>query len=872
MMQGIKIGDCKWLASGRAREADAPIRSTDLAVRQLLLKGLLEWVLGYYVVKLVKTAFYITEHGKFGDRTFYFRQDVWEQATKPMLSKILNHQYEEIDNTENDKYILGASPIRLVPKTTGVRIITDMRVNNRKLKEAQHVLAYETKQQSNLIGSAIDGIQQLRQKLTEYKNRFSDNSGFYFVKADISKCFDTIRQDILLKLVRKSLCKREYILPKYGVLQQFTKSPVCLFQQDAVSLDELRPFPERAEKYAYKYRNAILVDNVTYKIRDLKQTWRLLEEHIKDNRIEGFHKAHVSQVYFADVNDIQTFCQVFKKGFPFFGAFANADKYDTNIDTEMKSQQTADLLTAEYKQHRKALNNLEMKLRQELETLGVEKDDLVHAQEYIKDHVTLFRFLRDSDFVEETAQKRLMDTIFWRISQDIHNMTWRSLANEFYDQGFAFFHKQDKLGRPIAVIRMRYFPKFRDKSLSEYMKPFACFVMEIARKLMWAQTCERNESFLVSQIAVIINIDKAPFVPVDAQLIGDLKEIVNERFPGSIGSVYVMNFGWMYQGIWQMVKLLLSDQAKSRVNFPSAKEIKELVEDEDLLQELGGADQFEWNIESDNVLQLYGCGRRVISPLPSPPIVPLTRPSRSGSMLSIVSSDDIFYDAADSLTFATPSTNFRSRSSSIYGTPGTLTPLPLPSCGSPCWPVSTQVVRTMQSPCHWTGLHLGAAFLTSFVNTRENNSKGVCAFALANRLAAIERDQITKFDDSDFYLEPSDALYEIRSEPHFPHLMPPAYANSPVKVHLIRSEQRLIRLTRHLFRLSFRYKGALYWVLLYIFLRGPVERSLHRALTRILATAPQAIEYTTIGITAAFAAAMSATMSSSLGHMERSEP
>lgn len=53
-----------------------------------------------------------------------------------------------------------------------------------------------------------------------------------------------------------------------------------------------------------------------------------------------------------------------------------------------------------------------------------------------------------------------------------------------------------------------------------------------------------------------------------------LLNINNARFPGFVGSVYVMNFGWMYQGIWQVVKLVLSEQAKSRVNFTTAEEMK----------------------------------------------------------------------------------------------------------------------------------------------------------------------------------------------------------------------------------------------------------------------------------------------------------
>lgn len=56
------------------------------------------------------------------------------------------------------------------------------------------------------------------------------------------------------------------------------------------------------------------------------------------------------------------------------------------------------------------------------------------------------------------------------------------------------------------------------------------------------------------------------------------------RFPGFFGSIYMMNFGWMYQGIWQMVKLMLSEKAKSKVNFPSLQEVKQYISEDILLK------------------------------------------------------------------------------------------------------------------------------------------------------------------------------------------------------------------------------------------------------------------------------------------------
>ena len=135
--------------------------------------------------------------------------------------------------------------------------------------------------------------------------------------------------------------------------------------------------------------------------------------------------------------------------------------------------------------------------------------------------VTLFRYLSGSQFDETKAHERLLDTIRWRQEKGVARMTYKSVANEFFDDGgFAFFHKQDRLGRPIAIVRMRYFPQFRDKAatLTELMQPYAWLVMEMVRKIMLDITCNNqyhgDPCPLVSQMAVVIDIGKAPFIPV----------------------------------------------------------------------------------------------------------------------------------------------------------------------------------------------------------------------------------------------------------------------------------------------------------------------------------------------------------------------
>ncbi|CDH49652.1 major sperm protein [Lichtheimia corymbifera JMRC:FSU:9682] len=541
-------------------------------------------------------------------------------------------------------------------------------------------------------------------------------------------------------------------------------------------------------------------------------------------------------------------------------------------------REKAVLLNSQFQEHAQDISHLRERLEHDIELLDFSPEDLQDARDYLRDHVTLFRYLSGSQFDETKAHERLLDTIRWRQEKGVARMTYESVANEFFDDGgFAFFHKQDRLGRPIAIVRMRYFPQFRDKSatLTELMQPYACLVMEMVRKIMLDITCNNQYQGdpcpLVSQMAVVIDIGKAPFIPVDAQLVRSIMDIMDNRFPGSMGSIYVMNFGWMYQGLWQMVKFIISEEARSRISFPSAKEMTDFIAPENLLKELGGEDDFEWSMEKDTALHEYGTGKPATGPSlvePSPDLrstsPPLSiRPSRSTSI-----SSDEFFDAND--IFST--TPFSSLSQ--YATPGTMTPVLAQQQQQQVAWFSAMPPNKSRNFYHWTGLHMGTAFLTSFLGyphqrqqpytfTSEELSMGIDGLLLADRLATVKEDQ-----EQFMLLEGHEVAEFKRHTPHFPHLLPPdvpqsAYALSPLRVQMQRIEQRVIRWTRRIFRLSFAYKGAIYWVVLYIFLRGPVEHVLRRSLTMFVST-PQKIAYTTVGITAAVAAAIGTSVTGSL--------
>lgn len=279
---------------------------------------------------------------------------------------------------------------------------------------------------------------------------------------------------------------------------------------------------------------------------------------------------------------------------------------------------------------------------------------------------------------------------------------------------------------------------------------------------------------------------------------------------------------------------------------------------------LGGQSNYTWSLESDGMLNLYATQTRFI--VDSPPLLSSHR-SRSSSVSSIESG--IFFDAPEypsrrqSSNIDVIRSTYTSACPSVYGTPGSLTPIN-------SYNRQQVTVRAPSEPRYFlNGFHMGDTFLTSFFRvTGQQSSNALDGNDLTERLnQLISEEGITQ---DDFMDESMLMIKQTPSMAHFPHMLPDnhphsLHVTSPLKLQLVRAEQKIMRLTRKLFHFSFAYKGAVYWVLLYCFLRGPVEHNLKKALTKLMAgTTQQQITYTTVGITATIAAALSASFSSSL--------
>jgi telomerase reverse transcriptase len=91
----------------------------------------LYYVFDSLLIPLIRSNFYVTESNTHRSQVFYFRHDVWRLIAEPSLSILKEDMFEEIKLNEAKRILdsrrLGFSQLRLLPKGTKLRPITNLR-------------------------------------------------------------------------------------------------------------------------------------------------------------------------------------------------------------------------------------------------------------------------------------------------------------------------------------------------------------------------------------------------------------------------------------------------------------------------------------------------------------------------------------------------------------------------------------------------------------------------------------------------------------------------------------------------------------------------------------------------------------------------
>ncbi|KAK4701928.1 hypothetical protein P7C70_g4299, partial [Phenoliferia sp. Uapishka_3] len=339
----------------------------------------------------------------------------------------------------------------------------------------------------------------------------------------------------------------------------------------------------------------------------------------------------------------------------------------------MFNSEERELVVRECQQH--ALRDLLPLLEEEL---ALQEVEVIRARLFLEDQVTVFRFCRRARFSVPAALKLLHATLTWRLTSSLWTLSPASVSPLYLTHPLFFFHPSlaDRFGRPCAILNLRHVSRTEGGELNA-LKEFVRLGWEIGRRWLTdlSKECKDGEAKL--QIVLIVDLEGAGMSNLEVELLPFFMDLLKNHFPGMVGAIFVLNYGWMYAGMWQLAKRILPHTALERILFPSKSELLQFFDEEHLLvgthfarflfcfsafttcnsAEHGGKVAYEYT-PSNPILTTYGrpfppaSTSAYPSPLPSP-TGSSEPPSRIQSSSSV---DELFHSTPNTPSISRPST------------------------------------------------------------------------------------------------------------------------------------------------------------------------------------------------------------------------
>ncbi|XP_041332571.1 telomerase reverse transcriptase [Pyrgilauda ruficollis] len=292
LMWRMRVNDCMWLRLGKG---DHFVPADEHCFREELLAKFLYWLMGTYVVELLRSFFYITETMFQKNMLFYYRKFIWGKLQN---IGIRNHfvkvqlrplSSEEIETIRQKKFVPVASKLRFIPKPNGLRPIVkvsgvvepqalskesrEKKMNhyNTQLKNLFSVLNYERTINTSFLGSSVFGKDDIYKIWKQFVTKILESGGeiphFYCVKADVSRAYDSIPHNKLVEVISRILKPEKrtvYCIRRYAVIMITPSGRAKRLYRRHVStfkdfMPDMKQFVSQLQENA-SLRNAIVVE------------------------------------------------------------------------------------------------------------------------------------------------------------------------------------------------------------------------------------------------------------------------------------------------------------------------------------------------------------------------------------------------------------------------------------------------------------------------------------------------------------------------------------------------------------------------------------------------------------------------------------
>ena len=209
-------------------------------------------------------------------------------------------------------------------------------------------------------------------------------------------------------------------------------------------------------------------------------------------------------------------------------------------------------------------------------------DELFRAIGYDNPDVLILRWLRSRKWDVHASVNQIIETLKWRRDWGVQELVAkgeRAISQEEISTNKTYFMGHDKIGRPVCCIHPKehikgHFPH-------EYSEKLTVFCVETYRKLLKTP---------IESVTVIFDMGGCETKNMDFHQVKFLVHLLDNYYPDSLGLILILNFPWVLDKSWTLIKTWLNPTVQKKVRFiHSEAELSEFIDPSVLPKRLHGS-------------------------------------------------------------------------------------------------------------------------------------------------------------------------------------------------------------------------------------------------------------------------------------------
>lgn len=191
------------------------------------------------------------------------------------------------------------------------------------------------------------------------------------------------------------------------------------------------------------------------------------------------------------------------------------------------------------------------------------------------DDRAVLAYLRNTKFDLERALNMMVESLKWRKSFEVNDLTRDKLHPDVLVDPYLFFAGKGKSGDPILIFEVKTHKK--GNPLADELKKMLCYLIE-----------HREGASDYKKLIMVFNMSGCGFGNIDYDFIKFLISLLTEYYPDILDHLLIFEMPRLLSAAWTIIRNMLDEDSRDAIKFVNKTEILEYAEKDQLIPSLGG--------------------------------------------------------------------------------------------------------------------------------------------------------------------------------------------------------------------------------------------------------------------------------------------